>query len=331
MPEQALDLQISVIICAYTEERWDQLLASVESVRQQTLRPAEVIVVIDHNPPLYERACQTLEGVVVIENHEARGLSGARNSGLAVAKGSVIAFMDEDATASADWLEILQANYQEEKVLGVGGQIKPVWLTGRPGWFPAEFDWVVGCTYLGLPQETAPVRNLIGCNMSFRRQVALSVGGFRHGIGRIGSVPVGCEETELCIRAGQFWPGQSFVYDPSAVVLHQVPKTRTTFAYFVSRCYSEGLSKALVSHYAGARSGLNSEWKYTLRVLPLGVGRGVRDAIRQRDIAGLGRAGAILCGLFLTACGFAIGATREQWKASNSPSGEVTAEVGSLS
>ena len=104
MPDQTPDLEISVIICAYTEERWHQLLASVASIREQTLQPFEVIVVIDHNAALYERACEALKGVVVIENREPRGLSGARNSGLALAKGSVIAFIDEDATAAPDWL-----------------------------------------------------------------------------------------------------------------------------------------------------------------------------------------------------------------------------------
>lgn len=330
MAEQAVDLEISVVICAYTEERWDPLLASVESIQRQTVRPLEVIVVIDHNTALYQRACQALNGVVIIENHEARGLSGARNSGLAQAKGDIVAFIDEDATASSDWLEILRAHYRQENILGVGGQIEPVWQAGRPTWFPEEFDWVVGCTYLGLPPEPAPVRNLIGCNMSFRRQVAVSAGGFRHGIGRIGTLPTGCEETELCIRAAHLWPGQNFVYDPGAVVLHRVPRSRATFAYFVSRCYSEGLSKALVSRFTGARSGLDSERKYTLRVLPIGIARGVRDAAWRREISGLGRAGAILCGLFITACGFVIGAAREQWRPRGFRSGEGTVRVSSL-
>src|SRR5688572_30210695 len=204
MPFQTLDLEISVVICAYTEERWNELLASVESVQQQTLPPVEIIVVIDHNDALYQRARKILKNSMVIENQEVRGLSGARNSALALAKGSVIAFIDEDATASPDWLQTLNANYQDKTVLGVGGQVKPAWQIGRPAWFPEEFDWVVGCTYRGLPEQTASVRNLIGCNMSFRREVFSSVGGFRNGIGRIGTLPVGCEETELCIRARKF-------------------------------------------------------------------------------------------------------------------------------
>ena len=306
---------ISVVICAYTEERWDELLVSVETVQRQTLSPFEIIVVIDHNVNLYQRASQTLKNMIVMENHGARGLSGARNSALALAKGSVIAFIDEDATASPDWLQVLSTQYHDQTVLGVGGQIKPIWQTGRPAWFPEEFDWVVGCTYRGLPEQAASVRNLIGCNMSFRHEVFSSVGGFRDGIGRIGTLPVGCEETELCIRARQFWPDRDFIYDPKALVFHRVPQKRSTFKYFLSRCYAEGLSKALVSRFTGARSGLNSEWKHVLNVLPLGVFQGLQDAILQRDMFGFHRAGAIISGLFFTVLGFGMGLIRENLKA----------------
>ena len=160
---------ISVVICAYTEERWGDLVAAVDSVKHQTRPPDEIIVVIDHNPRLLQRAEQELDGLIVVPNQESRGLSGARNSGIAAASGSVIAFIDEDAVAEPDWLERLGQAYQDARVLGVGGAVDPMWLGGRPGWFPEEFDWVVGCTYLGFPTSRSPVRNLIGCNMSMRR------------------------------------------------------------------------------------------------------------------------------------------------------------------
>src|SRR5919202_688038 len=90
---------VSVVICAYTEARWDDLVAAVESVQCQTAPPPEIVVVIDHNPGLLARVCRHIPGVVVIENREPRGLSGARNSGLATAQGAVIAFLDDDAVA----------------------------------------------------------------------------------------------------------------------------------------------------------------------------------------------------------------------------------------
>src|SRR5215469_18379495 len=94
----------SVIICSYTEARWDNLRAAVSSVVRQTATPVEIIVVIDHNAVLLERAQADLDGVIVLENQEERGLSGARNTGVKAARGSLIGFLDDDAVADPDWL-----------------------------------------------------------------------------------------------------------------------------------------------------------------------------------------------------------------------------------
>ena len=91
---------VSVIICAHTEERYDDLVEAVQSMQDQTVRPLETIVAIDHNHKLYERIKERwadANDVTVIENSQERGLSGARNSGIAIAMGDVIAFLD-DAT-----------------------------------------------------------------------------------------------------------------------------------------------------------------------------------------------------------------------------------------
>src|SRR5207247_3975777 len=173
---------------------------------------------VDHNHALFERARRQLDGVIVVPNREPRGLSGARNTGVAESRGDVIAFLDDDAVAEPDWLAHLLAAYTDRHVLGVGGAIAPHWLEGRPAGFPAEFEWVVGCTYEGMPTARAQVRNVIGANMSLRRSVVGRVGGFRNGMGRVGLLPVGCEETELCIRARQAIPDGVFVYEPRARV-----------------------------------------------------------------------------------------------------------------
>jgi GT2 family glycosyltransferase len=299
-------LDTSVVICAYTEDRWECLLKSVESIKRQRVPAKEIIIVIDHNPRLFARAQAHIQDVVIVENTQARGLSGARNSGIAVATGVIIAFLDEDARADEDWLARLSNAYNDPQVVGVGGSIVPLWQSGRPSWFPSEFDWVVGCTYTGMPTTTAPVRNLIGCNMSFRREVFATVGGFRNGIGRVGTRPVGCEETELCIRVRQQCPQTTLYYEPQARVHHLVPDSRARWEYFRARCYAEGLSKALVSRLVGAEQGLSSERTYTLRTLPRGVGQGVRDAFRGQ-LSGLLRVCAIIAGLALTTTGYIVG------------------------
>jgi glycosyltransferase involved in cell wall biosynthesis len=302
-------MDISVVICAYTQDRWLDLVAAIESLRRQSHPPAEIVVVVDHNAQLLDRVQAHAHDVVAIPNQQLPGLSGARNSGVVVASGEVIAFMDEDATAAPNWLERLASGYLSPSVIGVGGAIVPSWSGVRPAWFPEEFDWVVGCTYRGMPQQAAAVRNLIGCNMSFRRRVLDSIGGFRDGIGRIGTRPLGCEETELCIRMLQRWPASILCYEPSARVYHRVPASRARWGYFQSRCYHEGLSKAAIARLVGAGDALASERAYTLRTLPQAVIRGVAETIRDDDLAGMARAVAIVAGLTLTAGGYLVGKT----------------------
>lgn len=300
----------SVVLAAYTEARWDDLVAAVASLREQTAQPHEIILVVDHNRPLFERARATFGDVRVIENHQRQGLSGARNSGIAAATGELIAFLDDDAVAEPDWLERLAGICEDPQALGSGGWIQPNWRSGKPAWFPEEFHWVVGCSYRGLPLKLAATRNLIGASMCIRREVLEEIGGFRTDIGRVGANPMGCEETELCVRAQQRWPERTFLHQPRAVIHHAVPSARATWRYFRSRCFAEGRSKALMVRSVGRRDGLSSERAYTLRTLPIGVLRGLVDAISHRDLSGLGRAGAIIAGLALTLAGY-VTATSE--------------------
>ena len=115
--------------------------------------------------------------------------------------------------------------------------------------------------------------------MSLRRDVFERVGGFRDELGRVGALPFGCEETELCIRATQAIPGGVFRYQPTARVRHWVGPGRTRFAYFRKQCFNEGRGKAMISELVGSRDGLSAERSQALRVLPAAM------------IAGSGRAG----------------------------------------
>jgi GT2 family glycosyltransferase len=297
----------SIVICAYADDRWEQLVDAVRSTGVQTVAPFERIVVIDHNPALLERVQAQLPDVIAIENRGRRGLSGARNEGVGAARGDVIAFLDDDAVAEPDWLERLLVPYDDPDVVGVGGAIEPVWPGDRPALLAPEFDWVVGCTYRGMPTRRAAVRNVIGANMSFRRSVLAELGAFRDGLGRVGRHPLGCEETELCIRARQAWPSARIVFEPSARVHHHVSADRVTWRYFRSRCYAEGLSKVAVSRYTGARDGLSSERAHALNALPRAVARELAAAARHRDARSLARAATIVAGLAITVAGYGVG------------------------
>jgi glucosyl-dolichyl phosphate glucuronosyltransferase len=307
---------ISVVISAYTEKRWNELCAAVESAQNQTLSPREIIVVVDHNPILLERARAQFSDDIVLENRNTQGASGAKNSGIEAAQGDIIVFLDDDAVATPNWLQNLSAGYEDPQVVGTGGKLEPLWPHGRPPWFPDEFDWVVGCTYRGLPEETSPVRNLIGANMSFRREVLEEI-KYYSGIGHNGTRPFGGMDPDLCIRITQRWPQKVLLYEPGALVYHHVAEKRTRWNYFCLRCYNEGLSKAVLTRRVGSQEGLSSERKYTLQTLPKGVLRGFADAMRG-DISGLGRAVAIIAGLMITTTGYLIGVAGQRLAKSKS-------------
>ncbi|WP_427174765.1 glycosyltransferase family 2 protein [Arthrobacter sp. 92] len=310
MPDSASWPSVSVVICCFTEARWELLLRGIKSVQAQTFRPEQLIVVVDHNRGLYRglslygRVTGALTGVVAMENSGPQGLSGARNTGVHAATGDIVAFLDDDAEAAPDWLAKLIPAYDDPDVLAVGGRVEPVWESGRPAHFPEELDWIVGCTHKGLPRVAAQVRNVVGANMSFRSDVFERVGGFNASLGRQGVRPLGCEETELCLRASIGAPGTRVVYEPAAVVRHHVPATRGTLQYMLARAWSEGVSKAQVTRILGQAKILGPERRYVRRVLPRAVLAGLRSYTHGGDAGGLARAGVIIAVLAVTAFGY---------------------------
>ena len=320
--------RVTVVICAYTEARWDDTLAAVDSALAQSLPPVQVLVVVDHNPDLFARFTERLQQtprVSVLSNAQARGLSGGRNTGIEASEGDIIAFLDDDAVAEPDWLRWFADAFADPRVMGASGLTLPLWASGsRPAWYPREFDWVHGASYLGMPDGRAEVRNVIGGNAAFRRSAFDVAGGFRTDIGRgsegssgrsaparlwgrlVTGRPLGAEETELCIRIAQQRPGSAFLFDDRAVIHHHVPAERERIRYFYERCWAEGLSKAQVAQKVGARDGLFTERTYVTRTLPAGLARAISDTAHGQA-AGLRRAGAIASGVLVAAAGYAAG------------------------
>lgn len=299
---------ISVVVCTYTDRRWDVLRTGIAALQAQTLRPHEILIVVDHEPALLERIGRELAGTVPLPSSGPPGLAGSRNTGALAATGSIVAFIDDDAVPEPDWLERLAEPYEDTTVVAVGGGIVPDWSTSRPAWFPPEFDWVVGCTYRGLPQVRATVRNLIGANMSFRREVFEQL-QFFPGLGHAHGRSLGGEETDFCIRLAEALPESRIVYEPAARVRHRVPPDRARFSYFLQRCYSEGVSKGVLSRRVGRESGLASERAY-MRAIPAAVLRAVTHALRTKQPATALGAAAIVIGVGAATSGYAASRVR---------------------
>jgi glycosyltransferase involved in cell wall biosynthesis len=315
-PPPAIDGQATVVVCTYSEDRWEGLLSCIASLRRQTRPPAKVIVVVDRNPALLHRIRSALPDVLALDNDAFPGAGGARNAGIAKVETEFVAFLDDDAEALPRWLEDHLEAYDDPRTAGTGGALEPAWETKRPGWFPPEFDWVVGCTYRGMPTRGGTIRNAISANMTARTSILRGVGGFRPDFGKVGSVSLP-EDTDLGIRVLKAFPSHHWRYRPTATALHRVPSQRATLAYFCRRCRHEGAGKAQLASYVGAAEGLSSEREYTHRALPRAVARGISEFALGRDTDGLLRSAAILLGFALTASSYVaargLAAVRAAW------------------
>lgn len=306
-------------------ERWDDIVASLHSAAGQQPEPDELWLIVDYNNKLLARAETELKRglptLKVAANKRKQGLSGGRNSALELVGSDIVVFLDDDAQAEPGWLAAITGPYADDSVMAVGGVAKPRWpagSNGRPATLPAprtaedswavqgELDWVVGCTYAGQPDKTAEVRNLMGCNMSFRRVVFAGLGGFSEDLGRVGKTPMGCEETELCIRASARNPGDRILFEPAARIRHHVSSDRLTWRYLRRRCFAEGVSKAAVSAMVGPDSALSTERSYATRVLPGGLLRELQAGFGGRRES-WASALAVVVGLTWTVAGYARG------------------------
>ena len=289
MPEPGL--RVSVVICAYTLNRLVDIHEAVASALSQTLPPHHVIISVDHNRELLERLKTELPAAVaLVSNDSVKGLSETRNAGIRTATGDIIAFIDDDAVAEKDWLEKLSRHFQNSVVAAVGGKIVPQWLDGsRPAWFPEELDWIIGCTYAGLPQRGNLVRNLIGCNMAFRASVFTSVGLFNTAVGRTSKTQGIGEDSEICLRLTRLLPGSLIVYEPGAVVRHKVPSWRVKPGYLFRRSYDEGYHKNTVQRLSsGSSVPLSAENRYLRYLLLTSIPRRLKRMYRCQELLQVG-------------------------------------------
>jgi O-antigen biosynthesis protein len=259
------DIDVTVVMACYTEKRLDSIKAALTSLRKQSLEPRRVIVAVDNNESLAARLGDEFDWITVVLNHGDSGASATRNAGAEIVDTAFTAFLDDDETADPDWLLELTRPFADRDVIGTGGKYAAVWSSGKPRWFPDEFAWAIGGAYEGLPTTTSRIRNVWSGNMAVRTEAFRQVGGFRIEFGKRG-VTSQPEDTDLCIRMALASRGH-WMYVPSAVINHDVPADRASFAFFVARTYSEGAGKALMRNNLASGSAIETERDYARTVV----------------------------------------------------------------
>lgn len=224
---------ISVVVC--TCDRPVLLGRALTSLTRQTLpRGRYEIVVADNGDGSGLEVARRHDVDVTLRVDEA-GVSFTRNAGWRAARAPLLAFLDDDAEASPDWLERGIELFTGATV-AAGGPIFPLYDVPPPPWFRDEYELR---TWGDQERVLEPGESFSASNLFLTREALEALGGFDPRLGmRAGTVAVG-EEPALFDK---LWrrPGTRVVYSPELVVHHRVPERKATVRYQLRRAAAAG-------------------------------------------------------------------------------------------
>ncbi len=240
--------RVSVIVCTYNAER--TMAACLESLAKLNYPDYEVIVVNDGSTD-GSLAIAERYGYCRIISQPNKGLSAARNVGAEAATGEVVAYTDSDCVADPDWLNYLIAKMEIAELVACGGpnfpppeaSLVPAAVAVSPG----------GPTHVLLSDDVA--EHIAGCNMAFRRDVLLRLGGFDPIYRAAG------DDVDICWRFQD--AGYNIGFSPAAVVWHF---RRNTVKAYLGQQRGYGKAEALVYSKHPIRFNLFGQAKWLGRI-----------------------------------------------------------------
>jgi len=269
---------VTVAVC--TRNRATALDGCLASVAAQAIDLGTVEILVVDNGSTDRTAAvvgdwQARVPAVRAVHEETIGLSVARNAALATAGAPVVAFLDDDARATPDWLARLVAAYRDETIVAAGGRVDLEWRHRPPRWMGPELESWYSALDLGPePRALGEGEYLVGCNFSVRRDDARAIGGFDPGLGRQGDR----------LRSGEDWQvldalravGGTVRYVPDAVVHHTVASERNRIRWLLHRASEQGRTNAVLD-------GRDTpQWGVALRAAASTARDLLGDAVRWR-------------------------------------------------
>jgi len=196
---------VSVIVCSYNGG--PTLASCLDSLGKLNYPEYEVILVDDGSTDDTSYIAAQFPWVRYIHQSN-QGLSHARNTGAAAAKGEVFAYTDSDCMVDPDWLYYLIGTLVSGDYAGVGG----------PNVTPPAKSWIQACVAAapGGPSHVlltdVVAEHIPGCNMAFYRWAFEGVGGFDTEYRKAG------DDVDFCWRIQQ--AGWVIAFSPTAIVWH---------------------------------------------------------------------------------------------------------------
>jgi succinoglycan biosynthesis protein ExoM len=241
---ESLQLAVTVCICTY---RRTSLVSTLRSVVSQimTNETAYRIVVIDNDDkrsaePLIVNFRATTALDLEYLHAPGQNISVARNAGLTACRTSWLAFVDDDETVAADWLERLMAH--REGTAAVFGPCEAIYCERTPKWIRLGDYHSNRITLRRGVIETGYTSNVL-INIDFVRAHKLQ---FDEALGRTGG------EDTMFFNAIRRCGGR-LAYAPNAFSYELVPETRTTAKWVAARRYRVGQSYSMLQQKSDIR------------------------------------------------------------------------------
>ena len=152
------------------------------------------------------------------------GVSCARNAALKVAKGNIVAFVDDDVTVHPEWIHELLKAFRGKNVVCVLGRVKPLASSAIPAAYAAPYlservhrSWSEEPGTEGIRNALAGKVPGFGCNMAFAREFLLNYSRFPEDLGA-GSLVGSHDEPYMFVQVLRH--GFRICYTPTAQVTH---------------------------------------------------------------------------------------------------------------
>lgn len=264
--------QVSVIICTYN--RCDLLRRAISSLASDTYVGTTELIVVDNNSndrtrDIVKNCADEFSDTLRVryEYEPEQGLSRARNRGISVAEGEIVAFLDDDAEVEPGWRTAIVDTFDQiAECDAIGGPIQPNYEVSPPDWLSEDIAGYFSILDLGDSIIEFPrSKNPIGANMAFRTSVFDHV-QFPVELGRKGQSLISREEAR--IFGSILYRGGKLFYVPCMKVHHFIPKERLSKDWVLARAYAEGVSRVLdrQTHWSVTRLAtvLLCKWLYTI-------------------------------------------------------------------
>jgi glycosyltransferase involved in cell wall biosynthesis len=230
-------VEVSVVVCTHNRSRL--LREALGHLIAQDLGSAKTeVIVIDNNSTddtaeVVHRLARSAPVEVRYSFEERQGISYARNRAWKLARGTIVAFTDDDVCVSRDWVaRIVEAFAEHADVDCVGGRVLPAWPVRPPPWLTSRHYAPLAVLDYGdapLQLDHDNPKCLVGANFAFRHRVLARLGGFSAAVQRVRDGIGSIEDHEFLIR---LWDsGGRALYVPGIVAVSPVDPVRLEKRY----------------------------------------------------------------------------------------------------